>query len=199
MSNPRGYLLVKHWAEFQHYKRRSPPWIKLHRSLLSDYDFTRLRDVDKAHLLLIWIEASNHNGAVPNDASWLRRRLGLHSDPNLKLLINQGWLTPDASAMQAIRLHDANPESEDISEREGKPVDKSAQNATFKPKPFDKEQDEKNTEMNRLIATALAEGNSSLARAIRDRPLYCIRHPGTIAFAWSKDWRIAHCRDCGPV
>jgi hypothetical protein len=32
------YLRVKNWSEFQHYKDRNPPWIKLHRTLL-DHDY----------------------------------------------------------------------------------------------------------------------------------------------------------------
>ena len=30
-------LRIKNWAEFQHYRTRRPPWIKLHRGLLDDY------------------------------------------------------------------------------------------------------------------------------------------------------------------
>jgi hypothetical protein len=35
-------LRVKNWAEFQHYRSRRPPWIKLHRGLLDDYAWHRL-------------------------------------------------------------------------------------------------------------------------------------------------------------
>ena len=36
---------VKNWDEFQHYKDRNPPWIKLHNHLLDDYEFEMLGGV----------------------------------------------------------------------------------------------------------------------------------------------------------
>jgi hypothetical protein len=57
-----NYLRVKNWTEFQHYKDRNPPWIKLHRTLLDDYEFSRLQDASKAHLMLIWLFASQKDG-----------------------------------------------------------------------------------------------------------------------------------------
>ena len=30
-------LHIKNWGEFQHYKKRNPPWIKLHKKLLDDF------------------------------------------------------------------------------------------------------------------------------------------------------------------
>ena len=91
------YLKVKNWTKFQHYKTRNPPWIKLYRSLLTDYQFCALSDRDKGHLILLWVWAAGADGCLPRDAAWLRRRLGLHSDPNLELFINQGWLIIIAS------------------------------------------------------------------------------------------------------
>jgi hypothetical protein len=38
------WLTIKNWSEFQHYKDRNPPWIKLHRALLDDYAFAALPD-----------------------------------------------------------------------------------------------------------------------------------------------------------
>ena len=49
------YLRVKNWGEFQHYTKRNPPWIKLYTSLLEDYDFNRLKDQDRLHLMLLWL------------------------------------------------------------------------------------------------------------------------------------------------
>lgn len=86
------YLKVKNWTKFQHYKARNPPWIKLYRSMLADYEFCALSDTSKCHLMLIWLEAANRDGAVPHDANFLRRRLSLKSNPDLNTLINSGWL-----------------------------------------------------------------------------------------------------------
>ena len=35
-------LTPKDWGEFQHYKDRSPPWIKLHKKILDNADFSPL-------------------------------------------------------------------------------------------------------------------------------------------------------------
>lgn len=97
------YLTVKNWNEFQHYKDRHPPWIKLHRALLDDYEFSRLRDASKAHLMLIWLFASQNDGRVPADSTFLQTKLGLDKQPDLEMFVDQGFLIPeqDASVMLA--------------------------------------------------------------------------------------------------
>jgi hypothetical protein len=90
-----NYLRVKNWSEFQHYRDRNPPWIKLHRTLLDDYEFARLQDASKAHLILIWLFASQRDGLVPDDPKFLKMKLGLEREPNLKWFINHGLLIPE--------------------------------------------------------------------------------------------------------
>lgn len=96
------YLTVKNWGEFQHYKDRNPPWIKLHRALLDDYEFSRLQDASKAHLMLIWLFASQRDGKVPNDPAFLKEKLGLQKEPNLQLFIDQGLLIPEQVASNTL-------------------------------------------------------------------------------------------------
>jgi hypothetical protein len=102
-------LRIKNWTEFQHYKDRNPPWIKLHRALLDDYEFSRLHDASKAHLLLIWLFASQLDGAIPEDAQFLKRKLGLDKEPDLNLLINHGFLIPEQVASTALAQDASNP------------------------------------------------------------------------------------------
>jgi hypothetical protein len=103
------WLTVKNWQEFQHYKDRNPPWIKLHRTILDDYEFASLPDRSKAHLMLIWVFASQNDGRIPNDAAFLARKLGLEAKPDLDELISHGFLIPeqDASGAQAPSKQDA--------------------------------------------------------------------------------------------
>lgn len=96
------YLRVKNWSEFQHYKDRNPPWIKLHRALLDDYEFSCLHDASKAHLMLIWLFASQKDGVIPDDPGFLKRKLGLEKEPDLKLFIDQGLLIPEQDASNAL-------------------------------------------------------------------------------------------------
>lgn len=93
-----NYLRVKNWEQFQHYTDRNPPWIKLHRSLLDDYEFSRLQDASKAQLILIWLFASQNGGRIPEDASFLQLKLGLKKPPDLEFLVNQGFLIVEQDA-----------------------------------------------------------------------------------------------------
>lgn len=96
------YLRVKNWSEFQHYKDRNPPWIKLHRALLDDYEFSRLQDASKAHLMLIWLFASQNDGRIPEDAKFLQRKLSLEKPPDLRTFIDQGLLIPEQPDSNAL-------------------------------------------------------------------------------------------------
>lgn len=53
-------ITPKDWGTFQHYKTRSPPWIKLHRRLLDNFDFARLPVASRALAPMLWILASEY-------------------------------------------------------------------------------------------------------------------------------------------
>jgi hypothetical protein len=94
------YLRVKNWEAHQHYKDRNPPWIKLHVSLLDDYEFSRLADVHKSHLMMLWLFASKNNGRIPNDPKFLQLKLGLDKSPDLVFFYDNGWLEDDDGETQ---------------------------------------------------------------------------------------------------
>lgn len=96
------YLKIKNWHEFQHYTDRNPPWIKLHRALLDDYEFSRLQDASKAHLMLIWLFASQNGGKIPEDAKFLQSKLSLDKPPDLESLKDHGLLIPEQDASNAL-------------------------------------------------------------------------------------------------
>lgn len=104
------YLRVKNWEEFQHYKDRNPPWIKFHRALLDDFTFCSLADDTKAHLVLIWLLASQSGGRIPEDAKFLGEKIGAKKRPRLDELIRAGFLIPEQSASTSA--------SNEIAERE---------------------------------------------------------------------------------
>ena len=111
------YLMVKNWESFQHYKERNPPWIKLHRDLLRDYDFLCLQDASKMQLILIWLLASQMNNKIPADANFIKTQIGIKGDLNLKELIDKGFLI-DASNALAKRKQVAIVETETETETE---------------------------------------------------------------------------------
>ena len=58
-------LIVKNWDEFQHYKDRSPAWIKLHRNLLDDYEYQSLPVASRALAPMLWLIASeSEDGSI---------------------------------------------------------------------------------------------------------------------------------------
>jgi len=95
------FLQVKNWETFQHYKRRNPPWLKLHRALLDDYAFCSLPDSAKGHLMLLWLYASQNNGMIPVDISFLERKISCNGI-DLDLLIERGFLIPQSGASIAL-------------------------------------------------------------------------------------------------
>ncbi len=51
-------IIPKNWRDFQHYKDRNPPWIRLHKKLLDDFDFHRLPVASRALSPMLWLLAS---------------------------------------------------------------------------------------------------------------------------------------------
>jgi hypothetical protein len=86
------YLRIKNWDKFQHYRNRTPPWIKLHRDLLNDYDFSCLQDASKLQIMLIWLLASQLDNKIPNDPAWVRLRIHVDDKVDLNALIKCGFL-----------------------------------------------------------------------------------------------------------
>ena len=76
------YLKVKNWKEYQHYKDRNPPWIKLHRKILNDRNFMQLPTASRGLLLCLWVLAAEEDGYILYDEEELRFRLRL---PELQL------------------------------------------------------------------------------------------------------------------
>ena len=92
-----GYLAVKNFERFQHYKNKGgvPAWIKLHKSLLHDYDFQSLSDKSKGHLMLIWLLVSQRNDRrIPNNPRWVAQQIGANEKVDLENFVATGWLIP---------------------------------------------------------------------------------------------------------
>lgn len=90
-----AYFSVKNFEKFQHYKDRTPPWIKLYNELLDDYDFGLLPDASKAHLLAIWLLASRYSNRIPYDTDWISRHINATETPDLKMLEKTGFIVVD--------------------------------------------------------------------------------------------------------
>lgn len=95
---------VRNWTKFQHYKHRSPPWIKLHVEIFSSEDWVSLDDASKLLAIACMVIGSRNDGCVPGNPEYIQRVAYLNKKPNLKPLIDCGFLEiplADASATQA--------------------------------------------------------------------------------------------------
>ena len=95
-NTPIVRLAVKGWSEFQHYKHRKPPWIRLYRKLLDDIDWHRLPVASRALAPMLWLLASEtQNGIIDGDSESIAFRLRYASkdfEEELKPLITGGWI-----------------------------------------------------------------------------------------------------------
>lgn len=103
------YLRVRNWENFQHYNKRTPPWIKFHSSTLDNFEFAKLPDATKAHLMQIWLLASRTDNRIPYDPSWIAQKINAKSKLDIEKLVAGAWVEEfeeqDASEALASCLH----------------------------------------------------------------------------------------------
>lgn len=88
-------LIPNNWAELQHYKDRSPPWIKLHKKLLDNYEYQCLPVASKALAPMLWLLASDHDrgeiDAAPKKLAFRLRMTEREVNEALRPLIDNGF------------------------------------------------------------------------------------------------------------
>ena len=105
--------IVKNWRQFQHYRDRNPPWIKLHFSMLSSSDWVMLSDSNRVLAIACMLIASRNEGEIDGTEKglmYMQRVAYLSKKPDLKPLIDCGFLEPASGCEQM--LADARPETE---------------------------------------------------------------------------------------
>ena len=82
MSLRPGEIEIKDWKRFQHYKRRSPPWIRLYRDLVDNTEWRGLSDSAARLLVELWVLASElqPGGRVPHDLTLIAWKTGRRGD-----------------------------------------------------------------------------------------------------------------------
>jgi len=86
---------IKNWKEFQHYKTRNPPWIKLHFTTLSSEDWVMLDNDSRVLAIACMLIASRHEGCVPNNPEYIQRLAYLDKKPDFSNLLKIGFLVDD--------------------------------------------------------------------------------------------------------
>lgn len=103
-----GYIVVRNWERFQHYRDRTPPWVKTYTELLDDDAYRRLPGATRAVLHGVWMAYAKSRRTLPASTLELTRRLGLRvSGRQLEALVQAGFIDIVASTALAERLHDA--------------------------------------------------------------------------------------------
>lgn len=89
---------IKNWDRFQHYHKehRSPPWIKLHRTILDDVDLAEIPASTCYYLILMWLLGSESEGIIPADFRTLRFRLRRQQlgEKDIQVLVEYGFIEP---------------------------------------------------------------------------------------------------------
>ena len=125
---------IPKWDDFQHYKHRTPPWIKLHRSILDNREWSACSGEACKLLAECWLIASH--GATPGqidgtleDFAWKVRRPSDVVASLLQELAAQGFIllcTQHASAPLAEGKQDAPLVEESTEESKSRNTDANA-------------------------------------------------------------------------
>jgi len=93
-------LVARGWSDFQHYKDRSPAWIKLHKKLIDNYEFQCLPVASRALAPMLWLLASEENdGSLDASPAKIAFRLRMAEQEvveAVKPLIKSGFFDCDA-------------------------------------------------------------------------------------------------------
>lgn len=117
-------LVPKNWDSFQHYKDRSPPWIKLHKSLIDDRAYQCLPLASRALAPMLWLLASEEKdgafNAAPEELAFRLRTSEKEILQGLDPLIKAGFFMPVQSDSDVLApcLQPAVPETEKRRDRE---------------------------------------------------------------------------------
>jgi len=97
-------VCMTNWDKWQSYRndRGAPPWIKVHRNLMTNPEWAILTDAEKGQLVSMWIVAADKNGEIPAEPKIIRKICQLDDDPNINKFIELGFMASTGSQ------HDAN-------------------------------------------------------------------------------------------
>jgi hypothetical protein len=89
-----NYLMVHDWDEHQSYRkdRGQPPWIKVHRHILRNLKWVGLTDMERGHLVAIWLLAADNDGIIPDSPEVVQKLCFMSDRPNLSKFKALGFL-----------------------------------------------------------------------------------------------------------
>lgn len=113
------FIRVINWSKMQHYKDRSPPWIKLHRELLTSETWVSSSNDDRVLAIAIMMLAADTDNLIPASPRYIQRRAYLDTLPDLSGLLALKFIEIIEENTDASKLHaNARPEGEGETEGE---------------------------------------------------------------------------------
>jgi hypothetical protein len=110
------YRIIE-WNRYQHYKDRDPPWIKLHRDLLTSQTWVTLSDASRVLAIASMLVAAGTDNKIPTNPEFMKRRAYMNKvdfaplvEAGFLELVNDVNAVADASTMLA---DDSNPLAND--------------------------------------------------------------------------------------
>jgi hypothetical protein len=87
-------LKITNWDKWQSYRkdRGTPPWIKVHRSIMTNPEWSMLSDAEKGQLVSLWIVAADKQGELPDNAKIIRKISMLDDEPDIEKFIEYGFI-----------------------------------------------------------------------------------------------------------
>ena len=118
---------VKNWKQFQHFKDRRPPWIKLYKQLLDDDEWFDLDPSTAKVLVMLWLLASEgENGELPTMKKMCFRLRMKEGQLNQHLTRLSHWLYQDDITPISERYQDDGSETETETETYKKETEEKA-------------------------------------------------------------------------
>ena len=118
-------IKILNWQDFQHYKNRRPPWIKLYRALLDKKEWRALSDFSARLLVELWLLAAENNDGIidlePDALAWRLRyasNMLAKIESALQELATEGFIEYASNMLAGCKQH-AIPEREVETEKEG--------------------------------------------------------------------------------
>jgi hypothetical protein len=97
------WIVVPNWHRFQHYRDRSPPWVKTYTELLHDENYLELTMHQRGVLHGLWLAYAATHGQLRGSTATVTRQLGGRvSRATLQRLNQAGFIQFSASKPLAL-------------------------------------------------------------------------------------------------
>lgn len=186
---------IINWSEYQHYRDRCPPWVRLHWSLLTSTVWVGASNCERVLAVVCMLLASRDkakNGEFDGDPAYVRRVAYLDKNPDFSPLIRAGFIVALADASKTEQPQaDATTETE-TEQRQTPPPPAGGGWSRWTPEQFALEAERANAnrdESKRLTAEELADFcRYWLAPTKSGKPLFTTAMtfdlPGRLATCW---------------